>query len=261
MTVIGFLKDFVLLHEAAPTYLICVHASAIVMSLFGGISEFYKYKNVYLNLSIQNLSMAVAVLVHLYGVSIRSTDLLLAISWVPSHIVIYCFLLEYNFPGIFALKEGIKGFRRFESRNVSATSLETSEKEKVVAPKRNLLEGADLQIIENRIDKFVQERVFLDEEIRLPDFAAYLGLTVHQASYYLNQYRKLNFPEFINFHRFEEVKRMLREKDHLGLLEIALTCGFNSTASFHRASLKFAGLTPKELRKKVQKTQLETVSG
>ncbi|MCG6168934.1 helix-turn-helix domain-containing protein [Leptospira sp. FAT2] len=44
------------------------------------------------------------------------------------------------------------------------------------------------------------------------------------------------------------------------MLEIVLMCGFNSTASFHRASLKFAGITPKEPGKKV-KNRLETVSG
>lgn len=119
MTVIEFLKDFVLLHEAAPIYLICAHTSAIEAISFVYFTDILvlaiqifvvawsldaifrlKRSKVYPNLSIRNRFLTGAVLVHLYGVSIRSTDLLLPIGWVSSPIVAYWFLLEYNFPGI-----------------------------------------------------------------------------------------------------------------------------------------------------------------
>lgn len=383
---IEFFRDFVLIHEGASTYLICVHACAILMSFFGGVSEFYKYRNTYLNLtrgwvafavcaclilnnasisllispeievsnsyhrfffglyyglmispclsnifsnmyllkvvknpepycnasilmvpaaillsflfpntlsfvyfadflllaievflgiwsaysilrwkrskiyfslSFMNLLMCASIAIHILGLMNRSADLLLAISWIPSHMVLFCILLEYNHPGIFAFQ--------IDSDKNGASSLAVSEDELAKtdtgleknSSKRNLLQGIDLGRIEEKFDKFILDRGFKDEEIRLPDFAAYLGLSVHQTSYYLNQYKKLNFPEFINFHRVEEVKKMISENAHLNLLEIALTCGFNSTASFHRAVMKFEGVPPRELKRLLQRRILK----
>ncbi|TGM04689.1 AraC family transcriptional regulator [Leptospira barantonii] len=387
MTVIDFLKDFVLIHEGASTYLICVHACAILMSFLGGASEFYKYRNTYLNLtrgwvafavcaclilnnesvsllispeivasnsyhrfffgvyyglmispclsnifsnmyllkvvknpepycnasilmipalmilsflfpdtlsfvyfadflllgieillgtwsvyailrlklskvylslSFMNLMMCASIAFHLLGVMDRSADWLRMISWIPSHMVLFCILLEYNRPGIFAFQVG-SDKNGSESFAVSEIKIEKNEivSDKIASPKKNLLIGIDLEKIDERFDKFVVDRGFRDEDIRLPDFAAYLGLSVHQASYYLNQFKKLNFSEFINYHRVEEVKRMLRDHGNLNLLEIALTCGFNSTASFHRAVMKFEGISPRELKRKLQKRTLK----
>ncbi|TGM04691.1 AraC family transcriptional regulator [Leptospira barantonii] len=233
-----------------------VQATTCVWSTYC-IFRFNKRK-IFLNFPFQNLWMCFTFAMHIYGVSIRSADLLLIVSLIPAHIVIYFFILEYNNPG-FTWKDGIKDFGIFETNLLQGDSNLASSDEKL--PRRNLMEGVNLQIIENRIEKFVKEREFTDEDIRLPDFAAYLGLSVHQTSFYLNQFKKLNFPEFINYHRFETAKQMIQENSELNLLEIALACGFNSPSSFHRASIKFTGLPPRELKKGVRKVvELEAVS-
>ncbi|MBW0432315.1 AraC family transcriptional regulator [Leptospira yasudae] len=188
----------------------------------------------------------------IYGIQVLSADILVTAYLACVYALIYLFFLQFYFPG-FSWKSS--SFHNGEAKSDSIVLAEESDDDILEAKssqKKNLLEGADLQIIENRIDKFVQERIFLDEEIRLPDFAAYLGLTVHQASYYLNQYKKLNFPEFINYHRFEEAKNMILKESNLNLLEIALACGFNSPSSFHRASVKFAGVSPRDLKREIQ---------
>ncbi|MDL5247346.1 helix-turn-helix domain-containing protein [Leptospira weilii] len=88
----------------------------------------------------------------------------------------------------------------------------------------------------------------MDEELRLPDFAADLGLSTHQASYYLNQYLNQSYNDFLNFHRINEVMIMMKNKSNFNLLNIALECGFNSASSFHRACIKFTGKSPRDLR-------------
>ncbi len=64
------------------------------------------------------------------------------------------------------------------------------------------------------------------------------ALRVTQASYYLNQYLNMSFTDFLQFHRINEVKNMMRIKLNYNLLNIAFECGFNSASSFHRACVK-----------------------
>lgn len=216
-----------------------------------------KKSKIYFNYPAMNAMMCVTFLLHYYGVSVRSADLMLIACMIPGHIVVYFFVLEYNFPG-FTWREEDHQLRSFGLKPFSNEPSEEIVEEKV--QRRNLMEGVNLQVIENRIEKFIKEREYTDEDLRLPDFAAYLGLTVHQTSFYLNQYKKLNFPEFINYHRMEEAKRMILDQAHLNLLEIALACGFNSPSSFHRASIKFTGISPRDLKKEIQRKALTEVA-
>lgn len=193
----------------------------------------------------------------IYGIQVLSTDILVTAYMACVYALIYLFFLQFYFPG-FSWKSS--SFHNGETKSDSILLTEECDEDNLEAKsfqKRNLLEGANLHVIENRVERFLQEKVYLDEEIRLPDFAAYLGLTVHQTSYFMNHYKKSNFPEFINYHRFEEVKNMILKESNLNLLEIALACGFNSPSSFHRASVKFSGLVPSELKKGILEKTLE----
>ncbi|EMI71095.1 helix-turn-helix domain-containing protein, partial [Leptospira noguchii] len=113
------------------------------------------------------------------------------------------------------------------------------------------LEGIDLEIIQTKLNHFIDSKGFKEEELRLPDFATELGLSTHQASYYLNQYLNMSFTEFLQFHRINEVKNMIRIKLNYNLLNIAFECGFNSASSFHRACVKFTGKSPRDLRQEL----------
>ena len=55
-----------------------------------------------------------------------------------------------------------------------------------------------------------------------------------------------SFYEFINTHRVEKVKELLKEgrAEQLSILGVAEESGFNSKASFNRIFKKATGLTP-----------------
>ncbi|EKR64797.1 hypothetical protein LEP1GSC036_2310, partial [Leptospira weilii str. 2006001853] len=62
-----------------------------------------------------------------------------------------------------------------------------------------MLDGTDLEKVKIKLSQFITSKGFIDEELRLPDFAADLGLSTHQASYYLNQYLNQSYNDFLNF--------------------------------------------------------------
>ena len=68
------------------------------------------------------------------------------------------------------------------------------------------------------------------------------------------QYRfQMNFNDFINHYRIEDVKNKLKNGDHqhTTLLGIALESGFNSKATFNRAFKKSTDMTPKDYIEKL----------
>ncbi|EMO65284.1 DNA-binding helix-turn-helix protein, partial [Leptospira borgpetersenii serovar Pomona str. 200901868] len=108
-----------------------------------------------------------------------------------------------------------------------------------------------------KLNHFLDSKGFIDEELRLPDFASGLGLSTHQASYYLNQYLNMSFTDFLQFHRINEVKNMMHIKANYNLLNIAFECGFNSASSFHRACVKYTGKSPRDLRQELLSTETQ----
>jgi AraC-like DNA-binding protein len=62
----------------------------------------------------------------------------------------------------------------------------------------------------------------------------------------------MNFSDFINQHRIEEMKIRLTDNryHHFKIEQIAFDTGFNSKSTFQAAFKKFTGLTPSEYRKR-----------
>lgn len=92
------------------------------------------------------------------------------------------------------------------------------------------------------------EKPYLDGELTLFKLAIQVQLPPHQISKLINNYGGVNFFDFVNQYRVEEVKKKIRQQAHVEqtLLALALDCGFNSKASFNRAFKKWAGQTPRE---------------
>ena len=92
---------------------------------------------------------------------------------------------------------------------------------------------------------------YLDANLTLPQLAIMLKIPVHHLSRVINEKFGINFFDFINRYRIDEVKSKINNPqfDNLSLLGIAFDCGFNSKSAFNRVFKKMTGLTPSEYKK------------
>ncbi|MBM9579294.1 AraC family transcriptional regulator [Leptospira sp. 201903070] len=115
--------------------------------------------------------------------------------------------------------------------------------------KRSLLEDLNIEKVESKLNELMQnEKIHLDEELRLPSLASEMGLSVHHLSAFLNEHMGMNFNSFINHHRVKEAKVMLLDEPDRSILSIGMAVGFSSSSAFHRAFLKETKKSPKAFR-------------
>ena len=106
------------------------------------------------------------------------------------------------------------------------------------------------QYLEKLSHHMANAKPYLDPGLSLPQLASELGISSHQLSQIINENHQLNFFDFINRFRVEEVKKkiVLESNNHLSLLGIALESGFNSKSAFNRMFKKFTGQTPSQYK-------------
>lgn len=130
-----------------------------------------------------------------------------------------------------------------------STKNETDSPRDSIQEKRSLLEDLNIEKVESKLAELMQnEKVHLDEELRLPSLASEMGLSVHHLSAFLNEHMGMNFNTFINHHRVKEAKVMLLEEPDRSILSIGMAVGFSSSSAFHRAFLKETKKSPKAFR-------------
>ncbi|WP_061235349.1 helix-turn-helix domain-containing protein [Leptospira weilii] len=204
------------------------------------------------NLPFLSFLISICFVFDFFGSVFFKKECLFFAEFIPGSVICYAFILERFFPSLFG-KVKVSGANLYKETQSETISIpEVKETKKYKYPPRDLLEGTDLEKVKIKLNQFITSKGFKDEELRLPDFAADLGLSTHQASRYLNKYLNKNYNDFLNFHRMNEVMIMIRAQSNFNLLSIALECGFNSPSSFHRACIKFTGKSPRELRKHIR---------
>lgn len=99
------------------------------------------------------------------------------------------------------------------------------------------------------------DKLFLDNDLNLPVVAEKLGITIHEASFLINETAKDNFYNFINKYRVEEAKRLLAstKMEELNILGIAFASGFNSKTTFNTTFKKIVGISPSQYSKEQKK--------
>ncbi len=112
-------------------------------------------------------------------------------------------------------------------------------------------EQKKMEIKEKLFAFMLDEKPYLNCDLRISDVANSLGFSIHEISQVLNVEMNHNFSDFINSYRVEEVKRRIQkgETQKYTLTAIAMQCGFNSKSSFQRAFKKATNLTPSEFLK------------
>ncbi|WP_061233672.1 helix-turn-helix domain-containing protein [Leptospira interrogans] len=204
----------------------------------------------YFNLPFLSLLISICFVFDFFGTIFDKKDFLFFAEFIPGSVICYTILLERFFPSLFNKTATIPNSNITNEIELE-TIPEVKETQKNKYPSRDLLEGINLEKVKTKLNHFLDSKGFIDEELRLPDFASGLGLSTHQASYYLNQYLNMSFTDFLQFHRINEVKNMMRIKLNYNLLNIAFECGFNSASSFHRACVKYTGKSPRDLRQEL----------
>jgi AraC-like DNA-binding protein len=117
--------------------------------------------------------------------------------------------------------------------------------------KRSYLKGIDLDTLARDIKKGMeQDRIFTNEDLNLASMADCIGLTRHQLSEYMNSVIGQNFTTFINRHRIEAAKKMLKQRPEENIISIAFEVGFKSKSTFNASFSQFEKTTPHSYRKK-----------
>ena len=95
-----------------------------------------------------------------------------------------------------------------------------------------------------------EEKIFKQIKLTLGELAEMISISSHNLSEVINTKTEMNFFDFINRYRIEEVKKEIikPENDNLTLLAVAMDVGFNSKSSFNTLFKKYVGLTPSKYR-------------
>jgi AraC-like DNA-binding protein len=100
-----------------------------------------------------------------------------------------------------------------------------------------------------------KEKMYLDNDLNLPTIAEKLCISIHEASFLINETVGDNFYNFINKYRIEEAKRLLASTkiEQLNILGIAFASGFNSKTTFNTTFKRIVGISPSQYSKEEKK--------
>lgn len=106
------------------------------------------------------------------------------------------------------------------------------------------------QIFASVKQRIEQSKLYRLERLSLRDVSEETGLQERDVSRAINTVAHMNFNDFINRYRVEEVKAKLNSNissDKAGsALDIALVSGFGSKSSFNATFKRLAGMTPSQ---------------
>ena len=94
-----------------------------------------------------------------------------------------------------------------------------------------------------------EEKPYLSPNLRLATLADQLQLSTHHLSQIINENLDSNFYDFINQYRIKAAQKLIEEKPHYTLLQVAIEVGFNNKTSFNNAFKKHGGMSPSQYRK------------
>ena len=144
---------------------------------------------------------------------------------------------------LLAQKE-IYPFEEAELNDISLIINNTEEEAREV--KQRLTDDQLITLKARLIFLMENEKIYLDNELNLPQLAKRMGVSSHDLSYLLNKGFNKNFFQFVNAYRVSEAKQLMQSDSHkhLNLLGIAYSSGFNSKTTFNISFKKETALSP-----------------
>lgn len=109
--------------------------------------------------------------------------------------------------------------------------------------------------ISEKLKQAIQtEKAYLNPNLMLSDLATEMNITSKELSKHINESLGMNFSEFINFYRVQEVKILMAsaEASKYTLVTLAEKAGFRSKSSFNETFKKVTGITPSAYKKEIK---------
>ncbi len=109
----------------------------------------------------------------------------------------------------------------------------------------------DAQVYLDKLEKLMcEEKLFMDNEINIRALSEKMEISSHRLSQVINEFKQMNFSDYLNYYRVEESKKRLCDPRYADqtILSIAYDVGFNNKVSFNNSFKKLTGLTPSEYR-------------
>ncbi len=154
--------------------------------------------------------------------------------------------------GYYGLKQK-EIFIQYSDRNIEGV---TEPKTKYAGM---FLKETDIEHYVSKLKHFMATRKpYLEADLSLPELANKLEIPTHHLSRIINEQFGVNFFDFVNQYRIEEVKSRIGnpEFENFSLLGIAFDSGFNTKSAFNRVFKKMVGLTPSEYKKQIKETKI-----
>ena len=116
--------------------------------------------------------------------------------------------------------------------------------------RRSGLSEQDMIRIAAKLDHAMQdERWYLESTLSLPQLAKRLGVSANYLSQTINTQKAMRFHDYVNGLRISEAAELLLHDPKLAIIDVAMSCGFNSKSTFNAAFKRLAGRTPSEFRR------------
>ena len=217
-----------------------------------GILKRYKeeLKNIYSSVDSSNLDWIRKLL---YGAIIMWTIDILNVYALNYTNIEYPYIISFYIKVVFMSFIILIGYNGIKQGNVFTSHF-------LITPENNnKSKDSNYKLIPDKLAKqhadtvinYIQnEKIFLNNELRIQDISIKLDIPVHIISYVINDKLDQNFYDLINNFRIEEVKsRLINPKfENLTIVAIAYDCGFNSKATFNRLFKKYTGTTPTQYK-------------
>ncbi len=91
---------------------------------------------------------------------------------------------------------------------------------------------------------FEQKKPYLNSNLKIREVALYLYTNKTYLSRVINEKKRQNFNQFVNYYRIEEVKRLFNQNNDISIQELCTLSGFGSMATFSIAFRYYMGNTP-----------------
>lgn len=123
---------------------------------------------------------------------------------------------------------------------------------------RSVIEHGDVILLKRQLTNLMNDaEPYLNRNLKMIEIASYLNISEHKLSQLLNIYFETNFYEYINMHRVNKARLLLRNPEYnkYTIEAIARECGFNSKSTFNEAFKKIEGTTPSAFKKTTTKLE------